>query len=147
MPADEEIALLRALPLFAGIEPEALRILTYSTVRQSLKPGDTLFVKGEYSDGAYLIMDGAVILDPDDDGTPSPHRYGRGVLIGQLGLFVRLERAATALCHGMTTVSFISRDLMIKVLASHPQSAARIRANLASRVGVLAQDLASVPLD
>jgi CRP-like cAMP-binding protein len=146
MSAEEEISLLRALPLFAGIEPEALRILTYSTERRSLKPGDVLYAKGEYSDGAYLVMDGEIVLDPSDDGAPSPHHYGRGTLIGQLGLFIRVERSTTALSRGMAKVSFISRDLMVKVLASHPESAARIRANLAQRLDGLMRELDAVPL-
>lgn len=147
MAAEDETALMRALPIFAGVEPEALRILTFSTVSKTLRPGDVLFKKGEYSDGGYLVLDGEIEIDPTLEEIDNPPAlFGKGALIGQLGLFIRLQRPGTAKAKLKTTTSFISRELMHKILISHPESAARICKNVAKDMARFVQKLDNIPI-
>jgi CRP-like cAMP-binding protein len=145
MRLEDIIALLRTLPLFARVDVEALRLLAFSAVQRNLRPGDTLFRRGELADGGYLVVSGAVVLDRADDGSPSPHVFGAGALLGQMALFAPIERPATAVAREPTSVLAFSRDLMLKVLDAHPESAVILRDTLAAesrRLGERLQRLA-----
>lgn len=141
MRLEEIILLLKALPLFAGVDADALRLLAFSAVQRNLRAGDTLFRRGEIADGAFLVVSGAIVLDKADDGSPSPHVFGAGALIGQFALFAPIERPATALAREATSVLGFSRDLMHKVLDAHPQTAAILRETLASETRLFAGKL------
>ncbi|WP_150285861.1 Crp/Fnr family transcriptional regulator [Rhabdaerophilum calidifontis] len=145
MRLEDIIALLRTLPLFARVDVEALRLLAFSAVQRNLRPGDTLFRRGELADGGYLVVSGAIVLDRADDGSPSPHVFGAGTLLGQMALFAPIERPATALAREPTSVLAFSRDLMLKVLDAHPESAVILRDTLAAesrRLGERLRNLA-----
>jgi CRP-like cAMP-binding protein len=141
MRLDEIIDRLRAIPLFSQVDPEALRLLAFSAARKQLRPGDILFRRGEYADGGLLVISGEIVLDASDDGAPSPHVFGPGTLIGQMALFASLQRPATAIARGPTVVLVFSRDLMLKVLDAHPESAAVLRLTLAGEAKALAARL------
>jgi CRP-like cAMP-binding protein len=127
MRLDDLILLLRDLPIFESIDPEALRLLAFSAIRRQLRAGDILFRRGDPADGGFLVISGEIVLDRSDDGAPSPHVFGPGTLIGQLALVAPVQRPATAIARDGTTVMYFSRDLMTKVLEAHPESAMALR--------------------
>jgi CRP-like cAMP-binding protein len=134
MRLDDVIEILRAIPLFRPVDPEALRLLAFSAVRRQLRAGDILFRRGEAADGGLLVVSGEIVLDQADDGSPSPHVFGPGTLIGQLAMFAPVERPATALARDAAVVLVFTRDLMLKVLDAHPESASVLRDALAGQV-------------
>lgn len=142
MRLDDIIERLRSIPLFRPVDPEALRLLAFSAVRRQLRPGDILFRRGEMADGGFLVISGAVVLDAQDDGSPSRHVFGEGTLIGQLAMFAPIERPATAIAREATTVLVFSRELMAKVLDAHPESARVLRDQLAAEAKGMAARLA-----
>lgn len=139
MRLEDSLALLRALPLFAHVGAEALRLLAFSATTRSYRAGDTLFRRGEAADGALLIAEGQVVLDRADNGGPSDHVFGLGTLLGQNALFARIERPTTAVARTNVTVLVIPRDLMLRVLDANPESAAALRAALARQAAELAR--------
>jgi CRP-like cAMP-binding protein len=139
MRLENSLPLLRAVPLFAEISGEALRLLAFSATTRSYRAGDTLFRRGEGAEGAFLIVEGQVVLDTADNGGPSGHVLGPGTLIGQTALFARVERPATALARSAVTVLAIPRDLMLRVLDADPDSAAKLHASLARQTAELAR--------
>jgi CRP-like cAMP-binding protein len=130
MQLDLVITMMRQLPLFEGVEPEALRILAFSGTKRQLQAGDVLFRKGEVSEGSFLIIEGQIAYDGRADGSLAPTRFGPGVMIGQSSLFKAAERSATAIARGRVTVLVFSQDLISKVLDVHPQSALAMRQNV-----------------
>jgi CRP-like cAMP-binding protein len=142
MRLDDIITMLRAIPLLAPVDPEALRLLAFSAVRRQFRAGDILFRRGEAADCGYLVVSGEIVLDRADDGSPSPHVFGAGTLIGQLALFAPIERPATAIARDVAVVFAFSRDLMLKVLDAHPESAARLRDSLATQTRELTMRVA-----
>ncbi len=144
MRLDDVIEMLKAIPLFGSVDPEALRLLAFSGVRKQFRAGDILFRRGERADSGYLIVSGEVVLDPADDGSPSPYVFGPGTLIGQLAMFTPLERPATAITRDPVVALVFSRDLMLKVLDAHPESAAVLRDVLAGQVRGLSAKLRKV---
>lgn len=137
MRLEDTILRLRALSPFKGFDTEALRLLAFSAVKRTLRPGDVLFRKGELSDGAYLVIEGEIVLDPDDSGAPSAHVFGPGHLIGAKALLTRIERPATAIARGPALVLVFTRDLMLKVLEAYPASAAPLHEALTDEARAL----------
>ncbi len=141
MRLDDLILLLRDLPIFESIDPEALRLLAFSAIRRQLRAGDILFRRGDPADGGFLVISGEIVLDRSDDGAPSPHVFGPGTLIGQLALVAPVQRPATAIARDGATVMYFSRDLMTKVLEAHPESAMALRSFWARQTRQLADRL------
>lgn len=144
MRLDDVMHVLKAIALFKRVEPEALRVLAFSAIRRPLRAGDILFRRGERSDGGYLVVEGAIVMDQRDDGAPSSHIYGPGTLIGQAALFTALERPATAIAKDTSAVLVFSRDLMMKIFDAYPQSAQAMRDALADETRAMAASLGRI---
>jgi CRP-like cAMP-binding protein len=127
MRLDDVIFLLNMLPLFRKVEPEALRLLAFSAERRQLRAGDILFRRGDFSDGGFLVLEGEIVLDASDDGSPSPHVFRSGTLIGQAALFAGIDRPATALAREATQLLVLPRELMGRAIEAYPASALALR--------------------
>ena len=62
MALDEDMALLARQPLLSLMERDALRLLAFAAESRILRAGDVLFRAGEPSDGAVLVVSGAIAL-------------------------------------------------------------------------------------
>ncbi len=141
MSLEQDIDRLAAQPLLALLPREALRLIAFAAETRILRTGDVLFRKGDAADAAYLVMSGTLVLDARDDGSPSPHPAGPGVLIGETAMLAEVRRPATAIAREMTTVMRISRGLMARVLQEFPDSAAALHRAIAERVATLTAEL------
>ena len=60
MSLNEEVDLLRKIPLFSNIEPSKLKLLAFTSERLKFREGTELFHQGDMGDSAYIIIDGSV---------------------------------------------------------------------------------------
>ena len=58
MSLNEEVELLRNIPLFAKLEPSKLKLLAFTAERITYEADQVLFRQGEVGDAAYIIVDG-----------------------------------------------------------------------------------------
>lgn len=144
MALNEDIAFLARQPLLSLMDRDALRLVAFAAESRTLRAGDVLFRRGEGSDGAFLVISGAVALSRDDDGRPAEEIAGPGSLIGELALFAALERPATAIAREPTQVMKLSRSVMRRVLAESPDSAAALAHAIEQRLQEFTGELASV---
>uniref|UniRef100_UPI0038F70540 cyclic nucleotide-binding domain-containing protein n=1 Tax=Streptomyces niveiscabiei TaxID=164115 RepID=UPI0038F70540 len=84
MSLNDDITLLARQPLLGLMDRDALRLVAFAAESRTLRAGDVLFRRGEGSDGAFLIVSGAVALKREDDGGPADEIVGPGALIGEL---------------------------------------------------------------
>ncbi len=104
MALNDDIAFLARQPLLSLMDRDALRLVAFAAESRTLRAGDVLFRRGEGSDGAFLVVSGAVALSRDDDGRPAEEIAGPGALIGELALFASLAESpdsAAALAHAI----------------------------------------------
>lgn len=134
MALDDDIALLARQPLLSLMERDALRLVAFAAESRILRAGDVLFRVGEPSDGAVLVISGAVALDSREDGQPAQEIVGPGALIGETALFAAVARPVTAIAREPTQVMRLSRSVMRRVLAESPASAEAIAAAVAQRL-------------
>ncbi len=144
MGLEQDIEWLRRVPLLSSLENDALRLLAFACDHRMLKSGDILFQRDEPTDGGYLIIEGSIGIDAQDDGSPAPFIAGVGVLLGEAALFIRTYRSATAVAREPSSVIKLPMSLVRRVLQEYPSAAVSIRAVLASRLGVLSGELAHV---
>lgn len=144
MALDDDIGILSQAPLFTLLDRDALRLVAFASETRTLREGDTLFRKGDRSDGGYVVSRGAIALDAGEDGTPASFVAGPGALIGQTALFARIERPATAIAREASTVIRVSPSLMRRVLEEFPQAAAAMHDAMAEDLTRLTRSLEHV---
>ena len=138
----DTITLLSRTPLFRLLDHEALRLIAFMAESRRLRADEALFRRGERSDGGYVVLDGELDITAADEslvGTAGP-----GVLIGQLALFVRMQRPSSAIAREGATVLRISPTLMRRILQEFPAGAAAIRDALAENLGEFSDELEKI---
>jgi CRP-like cAMP-binding protein len=143
MALDDDIALLSRVTLLGSMDREALRLLAFSAETRHLRAGDTLYRKGDISDGGFVIASGTVALVEDDTKTADAV-VGPGTLIGEIALITETRRPTTAVAREPTTVLRISRSMFRRTLEEYPQMAQRIATDLRARVRTLSSELGGV---
>ena len=103
-----------------------------------------LFRAGEPSDGAVLVVSGAVALTVQDDGKPATEIVGPGAMIGELALFTSVPRQVTAIAREPTQVMRLPRSVMRRVLGESPDSAEAIAAAIGARLQGFVGELSAV---
>jgi CRP-like cAMP-binding protein len=143
---DDTIRLLAQAPIVGLLERDALRLLAFSADTRRLRAGEVLFRRGDRSDGGYVVLHGRIALTPGSpDGGAEPEAVaGPGSLIGQVALFVRTQRPATAIALEPTEMLRLSPTLMRRVLAEFPAAALAIQAAMAEDLAGLMGDLERV---
>lgn len=161
MSLEDTIALLQGAPLIGRFERDALRLLAFSAETRRLRAGDTLFRRGDRSDGGYIVLAGEVDMvsgagpsgmglsgkgvsgnaEMSDATGSADATLGPGALIGRLALFVRMKRPATARARTACEVLRISPTLVRRVLAEFPEAAAGMHDEIASDLDDLSSGL------
>jgi CRP-like cAMP-binding protein len=141
MSLDDDVRNLALIPIFADLEPEALRLIAFSGEMRILRAGDVLFRRGEASDGGYVILTGSIALDRYDDGGPAAQIVGQHALVGEIALISQTERPATAIARETSTVLKVPRTLFHRVLKEFPRSAAGLRSKISARLIHFTADL------
>ena len=127
MGLEDDISKLSRIPTFAGLEPEALRLLAFSAETKILRAGDVLFRKDEPSNGGFAVLSGSIALDASDPGSGTARIVRAPGLIGETALLAQTVRPATAIAREPASVLRISRQLFHRVLGEFPASAAALR--------------------
>ena len=141
MALEDDLRNLSRAPFFASLEPDARRLVAFSAETRILRAGDVLFRKGEPSDGAYVLMQGAIFLETQDNGEADFEVSLPYSLIGELALISNTNRPATAIARQPTTVLKIPRHLFHRVLSEYPSSAMALRQMIETRLADFNQHL------
>jgi CRP-like cAMP-binding protein len=144
MTIDEEISNLRRIPLFAAFETDALRMLALAAEPRVLRTGEALFRRGEPSDGGFILTEGAIALEAQDDaGDPVIEPWA---LIGEMALVSPSTRPVTARALDTSVVLAVRRAQFHHILEQHPATAARMRDFLRDRLVAFTRQAAALAL-
>ncbi|MDQ3231299.1 MAG: Crp/Fnr family transcriptional regulator [Pseudobdellovibrionaceae bacterium] len=100
-----------------------------------LKPGELLFKVGEQSDGMYLIRKGQILVYLDKGGTEIPlATIGAGSMLGEMALFDKKPRSASARAVDEVEVTKISNDEFNKIMTQIPKWFVTLMSTLSSRL-------------
>ncbi|MCX5513876.1 cyclic nucleotide-binding protein [Kaistia algarum] len=141
----EDIALLTRVPLFADLAGDQLRLLAFSAIRLELPAGRVLFRAESKALSGFVVMTGEIELSHHKGEETVPlGRFGPGVLIGEMALFVETKRPATATAVVDSEVVEIDGTLMRRMLTEYPDIAVKIFSKLRGRLGETLSELGGV---
>ena len=138
MALQDVVKSLASTPCLRDLEPDALKLIAFSAETRILRAGDVLFQIGEPSDGGFVVLSGTITLATNAGAKATAQAPA---LIGDAALITETTRPCTASAREPSSVLKISRALFHRVLGEYPDSAARLRHALRSRLMVLHDDL------
>jgi CRP-like cAMP-binding protein len=93
---NEEVELLRNIPLFAKIDPAKLKLLAFASERMFFAAGQELFHYGDHGDVAYIIIEGrAEIIIDTPTGDIVVAEVGMNDIVGEIAILCDVPRTAT----------------------------------------------------
>jgi CRP-like cAMP-binding protein len=132
---NEEVELLRNIPLFAKIEPSKLKLLAFTSERLTYTDGQDLMVQGDMGDSAFIIVAGtADIIVETPDGPLTVANVGKNDIIGEIAILCDVPRTATVRASSELITLRISKELFFQLVNEFPQMAVEIMRELASRL-------------
>jgi MFS family permease len=138
---EEQLELLRAIPIFAPLPPSTLESLATSLERVSFGAGAVVFRQGDEGDRFYIVEAGEVEISVD--GAP-PKAEGRGGYFGEIALLRDVPRTATVSARTDVVVYALERDEFIGAVTGHAPSAAAADSVIGARLGALRPAIVSV---
>ena len=134
------VALLRRMPMFAGMDPGSLKMLAFAARYLHLDDGEVLCAEGEPADGVYIIDEGKVEVYVERDGEHSRIAVvGRHQLVGELAVILNQPRAATVRALGSVKVLRIDLDVFLQLITCHPDAALGVIRTLGERLTQMIQ--------
>ncbi|MBM3489680.1 MAG: Crp/Fnr family transcriptional regulator [Alphaproteobacteria bacterium] len=135
MSLNEEVELLRSIPLFAKLELSKLKLLAFTSERLTFAEGQNLFRQGDMGDAAYVIIDGgADIIIASPTGPLVVAQVGKNAFIGEIAILCDVPRTATVKATKRLETLKISKDLFFRLVREFPEMAVEIMRELARRV-------------
>ena len=114
MNLEQEVAILRRVPLFAGIDNAKLKLMAFASERMDFKPGQALCRQGEPGDCAYIILSGQAAVTIDTDNGPlQVAEVGANEIVGEIAILIDVPRTATV---AATMASTWARSLTSQVI-------------------------------
>jgi hypothetical protein len=139
-PPDRELALLRAVPIFAPLPAPTLEGLTSHLVRLRVPAGTRLFQQGDPGDRFYIIAAGEA-----DVAVDGQHKtLDSGDYFGEIALLRNLPRTATVTAYTDLELYALGREEFVAAVAGHPPSAEAADTVIATRLSSLRPGVASV---
>lgn len=143
MPADsptlspfERVLILQRVPMFTGLDPEDLEMISRTTIERRYEPSALIYRQGEAGEEMMVIVDGSVIVSVRDGSTPQVIRtYGPGEHVGELALLGAGARSADVFAgtdgaHGLV----LTKDELMSVLEERPSVTMGMLGTLAKRL-------------
>ena len=135
MSLNEEVELLRSVPLFAKIEPSKLKLLAFTSERLTFSANQVLFSQGDIGDAAYVIIDGqAEVIVETPNGPLTVAKLGKNAFVGEIAILIDVPRTASIKASTRLETLKISKDLFFRLVKEFPEMAVEIMRELARRV-------------
>ena len=129
---EEELSLLRGVPIFAPLPQVTLEQVASHLSPVRLAAGDVVFRRGDHGDRFYVVEAGEVIVSPE---SRPPVTLGRGGYFGEIALLRDVPRTATVTARTEVELHALERDIFIAAVTGHAPSAEAADAVIATHLG------------
>lgn len=148
MGADHLLEALRGVPLFQGLDDEALGLVARRAVRRSHPRGRILFRGGEPCRGAYVVLRGRIeVYRASTDGRVQViHLAGAGEAVAEVPLLDGGPYPASARTASRCDLLFLSRDDFQALYRATPEIADAVIADLGRRLRQMVRLVESLSL-
>ena len=144
MSIQNEVELLRRVPLFANIDTSRLKLLAFTSERLSFDAGAVLFREGDRGDSAYLILSGKVdVVVNSPKGEVVVAHVAANNIVGEMALLCEMPRTATIVATEQLDTLRIKKDQFLQMLRDIPQMPLEIMRELAVRLNNVNKELSA----
>lgn len=135
MNLNEEVELLKRVPILAKIEPAKLKLLAFTSERVNYAEGQEICHQGDSGDAMFVILGGvADVLIDSDKGQIRVAEMTKNDFFGEIAILCDVPRTATIKAREPLSTLKISKDTFYRLVAEVPQMAIEIMRELAHRV-------------
>ena len=135
MNLNEEVELLKLVPIFSKIEQAKLKLLAFTSERVNFAVGQEVCHQGDQGDTMYVILDGtADVLIDTEGGQISVAEMKRNSFFGEIAILCDVPRTATIKAKEPLATLKITKDTFYRLVAEFPQMAVEIMRELAHRL-------------
>jgi putative ABC transport system ATP-binding protein len=124
---NSEAAVLANIPIFAGIEPNHLKLLAFSSQRITFAPKHELIRQGQPGEAAFVILEGEVDIFLGEDGREAViAKKGKDTLLGELSLLSGTTATATVRAATEVTALKIKKEVFLELIEGDAVVAAHV---------------------
>ena len=135
MNLNEEVELLKGVPIFSKVEPAKLKLLAFTSERMNFAAGQELFHQGDQGDAMYVILGGvADVLIDSAAGQIAVAELKKNGFVGEIAILCDVPRTATIKARESLSTLKISKDMFYRLVAECPQMAVEVMRELAHRL-------------
>ena len=135
MSIEQEVELIRRIPIFQRIQPAMQKLLCFGSERLTYDPGQTLMKAGEAADAAYVLIEGTAEVTVDSPKGPLViSSMGVNQIVGEIAIFGDVPRTATVTAVTKVEALKISKELFINIIRQNPEAAIEVLRVLATRL-------------
>jgi CRP-like cAMP-binding protein len=131
---EQEVEILRKIPLFANIDPAKLKLMCFASERLTFKPGQSLFDQGDSADSAYIIASGTADVIVITDKPTVVAKLGQNDIVGEIAILCEVPRTATVTATSELTTLRITKDLFFRMVTDFPEMGVEVMRVLAHRL-------------
>jgi CRP-like cAMP-binding protein len=130
-----DVEVLQQIPLFASSDTTHLQLLAFSSRQVKIEAGGILFQKGSDGGAAYLILEGAIEVYENEEGSGRIVATAEGgALVGELAMIANVAYGVTVKAASVLTAKRIDRELFMRLVAEFPEFGAAVMRNIARRL-------------
>jgi len=135
MGLDQEVEILRKIPLFANIDAAKLKLMAFASERLTFKPGEAVVRQGDPGDAAYVIMDGtADVVVKTPSGPLTVASMERNDIVGDIAILIDIPRTATVVATSELVTLKLTKQLFFQLAMDFPEMSIEIMRVLATRL-------------
>jgi len=135
MNLNEEVELLKGVPIFSKIEPAKLKLLAFTSERLNFAGGQEVCHQGDLGDAMYVILGGtADVLIDTPGGQIAVAEMKKNSFFSEIAILCDVPRTATIKARESLATLKISKDMFYRLVAEFPQMAVEIMRELAHRL-------------
>jgi len=125
IPIEEEIGLLRKVPLFQNLKPEELKIISLAMENFIYDKDEIILHEGDEGDEAFVIYSGkAEVYKKSPEGKELYlNSLGPGDIFGELAIFGEGFRSASVRAVTEILVGSITKDKLFEIIREFPDIA------------------------
>lgn len=136
-PAEDIIATLRGIPLFADMKKQELREFEKIMHRRVFKANEPIFWEGEPGVGMYIVKSGSVGIYKilPDKAKEEIALLSKGEFFGELALLDESPRSATCISRERSEIIGLFRPDLFNLLSRKPRLGSKFLFQLAAVIG------------
>jgi CRP/FNR family cyclic AMP-dependent transcriptional regulator len=135
MNLNDEVEILKSVPLFSKVEPAKLKLIAFTGERMNYAEGQELFHQGDVGDAMYVILGGvADVLLETPGGQIRVAELKKNSFVGDIAILCDVPRTATIKAREPLTTLKISKDMFYRLVSEFPQMAIEMMRELAHRL-------------